>query len=86
MVREDEEVDTGSPSSRAKDGDPLRVSTKVADILVEPAKSLDLVQEAIVPLGGLITGTEETWKWRVYLEFSINTQICYLVLVNVPEK
>lgn len=61
MVREDEEVDAGGPGSGAKDGDPLGISAKVANVLVEPAQGLDLVQEAIVPLCRLITGTEETW-------------------------
>lgn len=44
MVRKDEKVDAGGPSSRAKDGYPLWISTKVADILIEPAQGLDLVQ------------------------------------------
>lgn len=59
VVREDEEVDTGGPSSRAEDGDPLRVSAKVAYVLVEPTQSLDLVQQAIVPLSRLISGAQE---------------------------
>lgn len=61
VVREDEEVDAGSPGPGAKDGDPLRVSTEVADVLVEPAQCLDLVQEAIVPFSRLITSAEEAW-------------------------
>lgn len=61
MVREDEEVDAGRPGSRAEDGDPLRVSAKVADILVEPTEGLNLVQQAVVPLSGLISRTEEAW-------------------------
>lgn len=59
VVREDEEVDAGGPSSRAKDGNPLRVSAKVAYVLVEPTQSLDLVQQAIVPLSRLISGAQE---------------------------
>lgn len=59
VVREDEEVDTGGPSSRAEDGDPLRVSAKVAYVLVEPTQSLNLVQQAIVPLSRLISGAQE---------------------------
>lgn len=55
-----EEVDTGSPCSGAKDGDPLGISTEVADVLVQPAQRLDLVQQAVVPFGGLIAGAEET--------------------------
>lgn len=59
VVREDEEVDTGGPSSRAEDGDPLRVPAKVAYVLVEPTQSLNLVQQAIVPLSRLISGAQE---------------------------
>lgn len=59
VVRQDQEVDAGSAGSGAKDGDPLRVSSEVADVLVEPAKGLDLVQQAVVPLSGLIPRTEE---------------------------
>lgn len=61
VVREDEEVDAGRPSSGAEDGDPLRVSAEVADVLVEPTQGLNLVKQAVVPLSGLIAGTEEAW-------------------------
>lgn len=61
VVREDEEVDAGGPGPRAEDGDPLGVSAKVADVLVEPAQGLDLVQEAVVPLCRLIAGAQEAW-------------------------
>lgn len=56
---EDEEVDTGGPGPRAEDGDPLGIPAEVADVLVEPAQCLDLVQQAVVPFGGLIAGAEE---------------------------
>lgn len=59
VMREDEEVDTRGPSSRAEDGDPLWVSAKVAYVLVEPTQSLNLVQQAIVPLSRLISGAQE---------------------------
>lgn len=59
MVREDQEVDTGRPRSRAEDGDPLWVAAEVADVLVEPPQRLDLVQQAVVPLGRLVAGTQE---------------------------
>lgn len=63
VVWEDEEIDAGSPSSGAKDGDPLWVSAEVADVLVEPTQGLNLVQQAIVPLSGLIASTEEAWAF-----------------------
>lgn len=54
VVGEDEEVHTGGAGSRAKDGDSLRVSSKVANVFIEPAQGLDLVQQAIVPLRRLV--------------------------------
>lgn len=59
VVGEDEEVDAGRPSSGAEDRDPLWVSAKVTDVLIEPTQGLDLVQEAVVPLSGLIPSAEE---------------------------
>lgn len=64
VVWEDEEVDARGSSTRAEDGDPLGISAEVADVLVEPAQRLDLVQQAIVPFGGLITSAEEAWAHR----------------------
>lgn len=43
VVGEDEKVHAGGPSSRAKDGDSLWVSSKVAYVFIQPAQSLDLV-------------------------------------------
>lgn len=71
VVREDEEVDTGRPSSGAEDGDPLWVSAEVANVLVEPTQGLDLVQQAVVPLRGLITGAKEAW---VFVEIKMDIE------------
>lgn len=65
VVWKNEEIDTGCPSSRAEDGDPLWVSAKVADVLVEPTQGLNLVQQTVVSLSGLITGTEKTCVFEV---------------------
>lgn len=54
VVGEDEKVHTGGTSSRAKDGDSLWVSSKVANVFIEPAQGLELVQQAIVPLSRLV--------------------------------
>lgn len=54
VVGEDEEVHTGGAGSGAKDGDSLRVSTKVANVFIEPTQGLDLVQQAIVPFSRLV--------------------------------
>jgi len=40
----------------------------VADVLVEPAQGLNLVQQAIVPLRGLISGTEETCLLKRWMD------------------
>lgn len=61
MVREDEQVDAGCSSAGAEDGDPLRVSTEVPNILVEPTQGLNLVQQSIVTLSRLISSAEEAW-------------------------
>lgn len=37
----------------------------MADVLVEPAQGLNLVQQAVVSLSGLITGTEEACECGV---------------------
>lgn len=67
VVWENEEVDAGGPGPGAEDGDSLRISAEVADVLVEPAQRLDLVQQAVVSFGGLIAGAEETWAHRFQL-------------------
>ncbi len=54
VVGEDEKVHTGGTGSRAKDGDSLWVSSKVANVFIKPAQGLDLVQQAIVPLSRLV--------------------------------
>lgn len=54
VVGQDEEVHTGGTGTGAKDGDSLWVSSKVANVFIEPAQGLDLVQQAIVPLSRLV--------------------------------
>ena len=83
-MREDKEVDAGRPSSRAKDGDPLWVSTEVADVLVEPTQRLDLVQQPIVSLSRLITGTEEAWVFVATKGAENKERRDKITLVSVP--
>lgn len=59
VMGEEEKVHTGGTSSRTKDGDSLWVSSKLADVFIEPAQGLDLVQQAIVSLSGLVPCAEE---------------------------
>lgn len=62
VVGEDEQVHTGSTSSWTKNGDSLWVSSKVADVFIEPAQGLDLVQQAIVPFSRLVPRAEKTCR------------------------
>lgn len=62
VMREDKKVHTGSAGSRAKDGDSLRVASKVADIFIEPAQRLDLIQQTVVPLGRLVPCAQKACK------------------------
>lgn len=60
VMGQDEQVDAGRSSARAENGDPLVVASKMADVFVEPAQSLDLIQQAVVPFSCLIAGAQET--------------------------
>lgn len=57
-----EQVDAGCPSPGPKHGDPQGVSSEVGDVLAGPPQSLDLVQEAVVALGGLVPCAQEPWR------------------------
>lgn len=65
MVGEDEKVNTGGAGSGAKDSDSLWVSSEVADVFIEPAQSLDLVQQAIVPLSRLVPCAQKPCRVEV---------------------
>lgn len=84
MVRENKEVNAGRPSSRAEDGDPLWVSAEMADVLIEPTQGLDLVQQAIVSLSGLITSTEEAWVFGVKKGAENKERRHKITLVSLP--
>lgn len=60
VVRQGEQADTRGPGSRPKHGDPVRVSTEGCNVLFHPAKSLNLIQQAVVPFSCLVTCTEES--------------------------
>lgn len=59
MVGEDQQVDTGGPRTRPKDGDAFRVTAKVGNVFTEPAQGLDLVQEPVVAFCSLVTSAEK---------------------------
>lgn len=62
MVGQGEQAHAGGTDARAEHGDALRIAPEVADVLADPAQGLDLVQQAIVALGGLVTCAQEAWK------------------------
>ena len=57
-----EQANAGGTDARSKHGDALRIAPKVADVLADPAQALDLVQQPIIPLGGLVTCAQKAWK------------------------
>lgn len=88
MMGQDEKVYTGSTGSGAKDRDSLWVSSKVLNVFIEPAQSLDLVQQTIVPLSRLVPRAQKSCRvnkkkqrqktqvmceWRSVLEIQSHT-------------
>lgn len=64
VMGQDEKVDARGSGPGSKYGDSLWVSSKVADVLIEPAQSLNLVQQPIIPLSELISSAQKTCKER----------------------
>lgn len=64
VVRQGEQADAGGPGPGSEHRDPVGVSAKGRDVLLHPAESLDLVQQAVVPFGCLVTCAEETCSRR----------------------
>ena len=62
VVGQGEKADARGPGPGAEHGDPVRVSTEGGDVLLDPAQGLDLVQQAVVPLGRLVPGAQEPWR------------------------
>lgn len=59
VVGQGEQANAGGADARAEHGDALRVAAEVADVLADPTQGLDLVQQAIVALGGLVSCAKE---------------------------
>ena len=59
VVGQGEKADARGPGPGAEHGDPVRVSTEGGDVLLDPAQGLDLVQQAVVPLGRLVSRAQE---------------------------
>lgn len=64
VVRQGEQADTGGPGSGPKHGDPVWVSTEGCNVLLHPPKSLNLIQQAVVPFSCLVTCTQESCGQR----------------------
>lgn len=52
---ESEQADARCSGARAKDGHSFRISFKGLDVFFDPPESLNLIQQAIVALGCLIS-------------------------------
>ena len=64
VMGQDQQVDAGRPGAGAEDSDPLLVAPEMADILVEPAQSLDLIQQAVIPFSRLISSAQKACRRR----------------------
>lgn len=62
VVGQGEQAHAGGTDARAEHGHALRIAAEVADVLADPAQGLDLVQQAVVALGGLVSCAKEAWK------------------------
>lgn len=60
-MRESEQADAGCSGARAKNGHSFWVSFEGLDVFFDPPESLDLIQEAIVALGCLVSCAEKSW-------------------------
>lgn len=78
VMGQDEQVDAGCSGARAEDGDPLVVASKMADVFVEPAQSLDLIQQAVVPFSRLIACAQETCT-RAKIGYKCTYKTLYLL-------
>ena len=54
-MRESEQADARRSGTRAKNGHSFRISFKGLDVLFDPPESLNLIQQAIVALGRLVS-------------------------------
>lgn len=55
-----EQAHAGGAGSRTKHGDPVRVPAESCNVLLHPAKGLDLIQQAIIPFCRLVTCAEKS--------------------------
>lgn len=62
MVGQGEQAHARGADARAEHGDALRIAPEVANVLADPAQGLDLVQEAVIALGCLVTRAQEAWR------------------------
>ena len=52
---EGEQADARGPGPRAKNGHSLRISFEGLDVFFDPPESLDLIQQAVVAFGRLVS-------------------------------
>lgn len=66
-MREGEQADARRSGARAKNGHSFWVSFEGLDVFFDPPQSLNLIQQAIVALGRLVSCAQKPWidenKW-----------------------
>lgn len=62
VVRQGEQADAGGSGPRSKHSDPAGVSSEGCDVLLHPAQSLDLIQQAVVPFCRLVTCAKKSYR------------------------
>lgn len=64
VMGQGEQAHTGGAGSRTEHGDPAGVPTESCNVLLHPPKGLDLIQQAIIPFGRLVTCAEKSCTER----------------------
>lgn len=64
VMGQGEQAHTGGAGARTEHGDPVRVPAESGDVLLHPAKGLDLIQQAIIPFCRLVACAEKSCTER----------------------
>lgn len=64
MVGQGEQAHAGGADARSKNGDAVGIAAEVANVFTDPAQSLNLVQQSVIPFRSLVTCAQEPWNNR----------------------
>lgn len=73
VVRQGEEANTWCTSARSKHSDPVWISAEGSNIVLHPAQSMNLIEQAIVPFRSLVTCAEKPCRKAELKGIPINT-------------